>query len=460
MSQKVEHMPGSAPDSSKPYCLMNSDGTTAEWFATHDEAVSAMRKTTTASRMYGEDNDEFDFSLTPVRSFEFADDGGVWIEALEAKEYHTSKYGKVPITVTKLNNLAKSVKGNIRGIQLSTDYNHGVDAAKGSKASGTIQDAKVDGNKLLLSVAFTDTAKKEIKDGEWKYFSSDWLDTYTHEDGSKHNDVLLGGGLTNRPVAKGLNPLPVNFSELFNEVEITQNNEGGEMNEALKKLAEQLGIEFSEDTTEEQLGALVFAETEKLQDENIKLVEEVTPFRQLKTHSDKQKQFAEDYPEQAALLTTLRNDNISNSSKRFGEEIGARRFSETIVGEKDDEGNNKAIITTKGLSAKALDVIQETHKKFSEGTVTATDFENSIEAVFNNGIVDYGEAGTSLSEGEIDPKADDVPATGDVLNTRMAFMEKVTAIEQEKDERTFSEALTIAAEKFPKMYEAYMGSRS
>ena len=45
------------------------------------------------------------------------------------------------------------------------------------------------------------------------------MDEYEHDDGTVHTNVLLGGGLTNRPAAKGLNPLPVNFSELYEEVE-------------------------------------------------------------------------------------------------------------------------------------------------------------------------------------------------------------------------------------------------
>src|SRR6266404_5135141 len=217
MAQTVQHDPNAAPDKSKPYCLMNSDGSVADWFATHEEAVAAMGKTTRASRMYSE-SDVSGFTLSPVGLLNFAEgDDGVWIDALEAKTYHTPEYGEVPVSATKLQNLADSFKNSIRGIDIATDYNHGKDAAKGGKASGTIKDAAVEGNKLRLKVAFTDTAKAEIKAGEWKYFSSDWTDVYTHEDGKKHFDVLLGGGLTNRPVAKGLNPLPVNFSELYEE---------------------------------------------------------------------------------------------------------------------------------------------------------------------------------------------------------------------------------------------------
>jgi len=546
--QTVQHDPNGAPDKSKPYCLMNSDGSVADWFATHGEAIKAMSQTSNASRMrYSEDAQ---FSLTPV-NLEFAEGDGVWIEALQAKDYHTNGYGVVNVTPTKLSNLAASIKNNIRGIDVSTDYEHGLDKAKGSKASGTIKDARVNGNKLELNVAFTDTAKAEIKAGEWKYFSSDWVDEYLHDDGTKHRDVLLGGGLTNRPVAKGLNPLPVNFSELYEEKDVdeeeailegialsegyqfatltsaqrkalpsskflyiepdgtkhlpvpdeahvraaitrlSQSNTGTvkgkswltdslrssllakaramlnkkmseeSMNELLKKLADQLGVKFSEDATEEQVGELL----------NTKLAEltaEVEPLRKLKESADNQKTFAEQFPEQHRQMEEDRKFRIESNSKAFAEGIGNKRFSES-VGKKDAEGNDVVVSTNKGLSAKALDKVRETHLKFSENTATVEDFAETIDTIMSaGGIVEYGERGTSQLDDSSFVAGEDVTPTGDLASVRNAFAEKVNEkmVElQSKPENkdkviTFAEALPVAAESYPKMYEAYLSRSS
>lgn len=546
MAQTVQHDPTNAPDKSKPYCLMNSDGSVADWFATHADAIKAMGQTSNASRrMYSE---EMMFSLTPVGvSFAEGDDG-VWIEALQAKDYHTDGYGKVPVDTGKLTRLAESVKKRIRGIDLATDYEHGLDRAKGSKASGTIKDAKVDGDKLLLNVAFTDTAKAEIKAGEWKYFSSDWLDTYKHDDGTVHTDVLLGGGLTNRPVAKGLNPLPINFSELYEEVgydeeeamlesiamsegyqfatlsyaqkkalpaskflyiepdgtkhlpvpdvahiraaitRLSQKATGtvkGEswltdslrssllakaramlsrsnktmseesMNELLKKLATQLGIQFSENIDEDELGEKIFAETKKLG-------EEVEPLRKLKETAENQKQFHELFPEQHRQMEEDRQFRIQAISTQFSEGIGRKRFTEH-VGKKDSEGNDVVVTTTKGLSAKALDKVKETHLKFSEGTATVADFSETIDTIMDGGIVDYGEVGTTQSGGTKERGVDEVPVGAGVQEARQAFAEKVLETMEEHNKEnpeqriTFAEALVPTAQKFPKMYDAYMG---
>lgn len=546
--QTVQHDPNSAPDKSKPYCLMNSDGSVADWFATHGEAIKAMGQTSNASRMrYSEDAQ---FSLTPV-NLNFAEGDGVWIEALQAKDYHTKGYGVVNVTPTKLSNLAASIKNNVRGIDVSTDYEHGLDKAKGSKASGTIKDAKVDGNKLLLNVAFTDTAKAEIKAGEWKYFSSDWVDEYLHDDGTKHQDVLLGGGLTNRPVAKGLNPLPVNFSELYEETDIpdpeelelesialaegyqfavlsaaqrkalpsskflyiepdgtkhlpvpdeahvraaitrlSQSNTGTvkgkswltdslrssllakaramlnkkmseeRMNDLLKKLADQLSIQFSEETSEDDLGTQIGTKLTEL-------VAEVEPLRKLKKTADDQKTFAEQFPEQARQMEEDRKFRIESNSKAFAEGIGNKRFSES-VGKKDAEGNDVIVTSNKGLSALALDKIRETHLKFSEGTATVEDFSGAIDAIMNNGIVEYGERGSSQTDNNELVPGEDVAPTGDLVTVRNAFAEKVNekvAELQAKPENkdrivSFAEGLPVAAEAYPKMYEAYMGRSS
>lgn len=546
--QTVQHDPNNAPDKSKPYCLMNSDGTVADWFDTHGAAIKAMGQTSNASRMrYSEDAQ---FSLTPV-NLNFAEGDGVWIEALQAKDYHTTGYGVVNVTPTKLSNLAASIKNNVRGIDVSTDYEHGLDKAKGSKASGTIKDAKVDGNKLLLNVAFTDTAKAEIKAGEWKYFSSDWVDEYLHDDGTKHQDVLLGGGLTNRPVAKGLNPLPVNFSELYEETDIpdaeelelesialaegyqfavlsaaqrkalpsskflyiepdgtkhlpvpddahvraaitrlSQSNTGTvkgkswltdslrssllakaramlnkkmseeRMNDLLKKLADQLSIQFSEETSEDDLGTQIGTKLTEL-------VAEVEPLRKLKKSADDQKTFAEQFPEQARQMEEDRKFRIESNSKAFAETIGSKRFSES-VGKKDAEGNDVVVTSNKGLSALALDKIRETHLKFSEGTATVEDFSGAIDAIMNNGIVEYGERGSSITENNELVPGEDVAPTGDLVTVRNAFAEKVNEKQAELQAKpenkdkivTFAEALPVAAEAYPKMYEAYLGRSS
>jgi hypothetical protein len=492
------------------------------------------------------DLDKMLFSLAPVRGFTFADDG-VWIEALGVKDYHTAQYGVIPVDRSKLEALADSVKQNVRGIELTTDYEHGRDTSKGKKASGSIRDAKVENDKLLLNVAFTPTAKKEIQDGEWKYFSSDWMDEYEHDDGVVHTNVLLGGGLTNRPAAKGLNPLPVNFSELYDEVEIEievddeeleleaialsegyefatltskarkslpsskflyveadgtkhlpvndtahiraaisrlsqkgtgtvggkswlsdslrssllakaramlSRQKGGQMNEYLKRLAESLGIQFAEGDDETELSEKCFTELTKNMDE-------LQPLRQLKQDVKGNVVFAEQFPEEFARMRALEDKERTRDSKEFAENIGRMRFSDWTTKEVDGKEETVTIETSKGLSGKCLSEVQELHIKLNEGRATPTDFETTMKSIFESGIVDYGEVGTTGGATQLtDPAPNGGVPTGGIQQVRQQFAELVSAIQKEDDGHDFREATTMAAKRNPQLFEAYMEVRS
>jgi hypothetical protein len=144
----------------------------------------------------------------------------VWLEALPARKYHTPMYGEVPISVETLQRMIKGFKENVRGQDIAINFDHGFDRAKGNKAAGWFKDFAIDTNAkdgsptLKAQVQFTDEAAQEIKGGSWKYFSLEWDDEWMANDGTKYEDVIVGGAITNRPVAKHMETLPVNFSEV------------------------------------------------------------------------------------------------------------------------------------------------------------------------------------------------------------------------------------------------------
>lgn len=160
-----------------------------------------------------------EFSLAENFSAELNFSEPVWLEALPARNYHTPMYGEVPVTVEKLNKMVNGFKQGIRGQDIAVNFDHGMDRAKGNKAAGWYKDfeigqSSVDGSPTLKAlVQFTDEAANEIKAGAWKYFSMEWDDLWQANDGTKYEDVIIGGAITNRPVAKHMAALPVNFSE-------------------------------------------------------------------------------------------------------------------------------------------------------------------------------------------------------------------------------------------------------
>jgi len=136
-----------------------------------------------------------------------------WIHALPIGEYEHPVYGKMSFTPEKVNNFALSVKQKTRGTELDIDYDHKTDPAKGNKAAGWVKDAEVRSDGLYLNVDWTNEAASAIKAGEYRYFSPEFDDEWTDPQGTKHTDVVFGGGLTNRPFLKDL--CPVNLSEVF-----------------------------------------------------------------------------------------------------------------------------------------------------------------------------------------------------------------------------------------------------
>lgn len=164
-----------------------------------------------------------------------------WVHALPGGTYKHPIYGEMIFDEPKITNLASSVTNQVRGIDPDVDYDHKKDPAMGNKAAGWIKTAEVrpsaDGSKkdLYLLVEWTKPGAEKIRNKEYRYFSSEFADEWEDAHGKKHRDVLLGGGLTNRPYMKNL--LPLNLSELqFSDNDPPTGGEQVDPKELRKKL--------------------------------------------------------------------------------------------------------------------------------------------------------------------------------------------------------------------------------
>jgi phage I-like protein len=150
--------------------------------------------------------------LTKINTLSDTGAATTWIHALPFGKYQHPIYGEMDFDQAKLSALANSVTTKVRGIDPDIDYDHKQDPAKGNQAAGWVKDAQVRTDGLYIQVDFTADAAKEVADKKYRYFSADFADTWTDPQGVEHKDVLMGGGLTNRPYMKNL--MPVNLSEL------------------------------------------------------------------------------------------------------------------------------------------------------------------------------------------------------------------------------------------------------
>lgn len=442
---------------------------------------------------------------TPVQAVE--QEGPVWLEALPAREYHTPFYGKVPVTLDKLNNFVKHFKEGVRGQEIPVDFEHGMDRAKGDKAAGWFKDVKVDKSSddptqfsLWVQADFTEEAKKEIKDRQWKYVSLDWEDEWTDNDGNKFSDVIAALGLTNRPVAKKI--MPINFSEkMLADVD----TEG--MQTLMAALMEHKELEHSEPGTgsppaprTDEDGSDDIAITEgwrrftpppqepgtegqpsgmstntlrggkmseyvfdqKNAQELLRILElpvdaepdtvveaakvqfgELHKLRESADKEDQEKLFAERYPAFWTEHNRLMERDRINTATQFSESVKPIR---RVVG--------KGLVDTgQALSAAAQTKLVETHKKFSEGTATVEDFEECIKAITNGGIVQFGELGSGNKEDE-PPEVDTSSATG-AAHARKVFSEIVDKFMEEDKELDYRAAMDKAAKQYPDLAEAY-----
>jgi hypothetical protein len=174
--------------------------------------------------------------------------GGSWIQAFPEGTYQHPVYGEMVFNETKLTAFADSVARGVRGTEIDIDYEH---KAYSGEAAGWVKGARhVPGQGLQIQVEWTPKARAAIANKEYKYFSPEFTEEWVHPKTQKvHTDVLLGGGLTNRPFLKDI--LPVNLSDLFTEPTNPKSEPGGLMDPKALRLA--LGL--AEDATEEQVNA-------------------------------------------------------------------------------------------------------------------------------------------------------------------------------------------------------------
>lgn len=388
---------------------------------------------------------------------------GKEIQALPYGEFDHPLYGTVTITPEVAEQFKRNFDENVYKQEIPITFEHfGMDASKGMKAAGWVKSVRVADDGVFWTVAFTEEAAKEIKDGAWKYFSPEFYDVWEDpETNMLATYVIVGGALTNRPFFKGM--VPLNFSELLTPVPGTVGehagiehsepgttdereddpeppNEDGQgtrgpspviepedkMEEFLKALRDKFGL--AEDADQEAI--LVAAST---------VMDEVTPLREALKSAEKVQAFSEQFPAEHKRMLELEASERKNKARAFAERYENKRL---VEGEGDD-----AKPTPFGFSALTVQNIEKMHLAFSEGKLTQEDIEGVLESLLNTGLVDYSERGTSVTPDE------------GTENTPQAFAEKVAAIQSE-DKVDYSTAIRLAAERHPELAKAYHASIS
>lgn len=439
-------------------------------------------------------------SYAPIK--EFSDlsevtDRKHWIQIFPFGHWPHPVYTDTTVNKDSAEQFVKNFHDNVRRQKIKTDYDHGEDKAKGNKASGEYLDMEVREDGVYALVEFTETAFSEIKNGEWSYFSPLFVDVWDDvETNETFENVVIGGGLTNRPWMKDM--VPINFSEAVLEEQTTKfrfkdsrwiasdNNGESWRNATTDEVAD---LEHSEPGTgsppeprpqeddisgdkdgqgirrdtpppqDKKEGSQLNAETLKLlglaedaKDDEIEAAitsafAELPQLKEFHEKNKKEKAFAELFPEEHKRMTELAEAEVERESKAFSERY------ERIV-KVEGEGDSKVTTkTNKGPSALVLAEISKAHKAFSEGTGSTADLQNLLDVVMTDkAFVDYGEIGSS----RINAAEGEVPT--EVHSMRKAFAEKVLLIQTEEggpDKCSWGDALSKAVTNFPELAKAY-----
>jgi len=258
--------------------------------------------------------------LTGLTLFEndYSPDNLTWLQALPLGDYQHPSYGSLKITPEKVSGLVRSFKDGVRETAIDVDYDH---KAHTGKAAGWVKDAEARPDGLWLAVSWTEDAYASLKKGEYKYFSSEFQDSWTHpKTKAKHQDVLFGGAITNRPFVKDI--LPINLSEVLG-------HEGGAVDEALKALLRKK-YKLAEDadeaailtavTLDEQQAEEESEDEEESEEESDESEEEV----ELDEDEDPRiKQLMDANKEQAKRLAMLEASNKLSETKRKLAEVNS-----------------------------------------------------------------------------------------------------------------------------------------
>lgn len=150
---------------------------------------------------------------TAVANGETVDKNTTRIEVLKTGAWATAK-GKFTLTANDLQQMAQNFNSDVRPHSsthgLPIDEEHSKKAALGWLKEPSVEANEKGGHTLFMNAHWTTPGLEKVKDGTYKFFSPEVHFQHDDPEGTlpKLRNVLMGGGVTNRPLFKGLAGIP------------------------------------------------------------------------------------------------------------------------------------------------------------------------------------------------------------------------------------------------------------
>lgn len=141
------------------------------------------------------------------------------MQVCRAGKFTDPRYGEFEITTKMFQEMIQNFNDKVRGIVPALDYKHDSDDV----AAGWFKSLYLEnGSELWADIEMTPKGSRVLADKEFGYVSIDFETAYTdNETGKNFGSVLLGAGLTNRPVVKRMQPV-VQLSEKQKEQKMSE----------------------------------------------------------------------------------------------------------------------------------------------------------------------------------------------------------------------------------------------
>src|SRR5207245_142337 len=110
--------------------------------------------------------------------------------------YRDPRYKTFKITAADYEGWRRNLSDTMGG-RFSIDYDHSPDRGKGTLAAGSLTSLERSGKDIAGEVEWTPAGAKAIRDGDYKFVSPTFTDSYVDEFGVSHGKALLGAALSN-----------------------------------------------------------------------------------------------------------------------------------------------------------------------------------------------------------------------------------------------------------------------
>lgn len=145
------------------------------------------------------------------QAIELADDARTsWVTLTRTGDFSDPRYGRFSITLDMLNEMVRNFEQRVLGQDVFIDVSH----RPSDGAAGKVLRLTVDSGRLRALVEWTPFGIDAVRSRGFTYLSAEFSERFQDNEHQKqHGCVLLGAGLTIRPVIKQLDPVQLSVDD-------------------------------------------------------------------------------------------------------------------------------------------------------------------------------------------------------------------------------------------------------